>query len=215
MKHSVMTFEQFSKQTNTPALNEGAGAGYNVLVGGLKIDPNTIEVSDIKSDKNFNYIEWKANLQPCVMDDWATSSYYDGIDSKNSPMELDFDIKGGEVRGWMEDFDGYIDDNGVFKKERLVYDLKYYLAEDGGFTVYDMIGGGWVHTKLTNPFVLGGEDYVEKGKVLKDDYRKGRDVFSGGGDENNWGIYYVSIDSPDYVNFVNSFYKNPEDYYMD
>ena len=213
MKHNVMTFEQFSKKTNAPSLNEGAGAGYNMLVGGLKIDPNTIEVSDIKSDKKFDYFEWKAKLQPCVMDDWATSSYYDGIDSEHSPIELDFEVKGGEVRGWMEDLDGYIDDNGTFKKEHLVHDLKHYLAENDGFTVYDMIGGGWIHTNLTNPFALGNTDYVEQGKVLKDDYRKGRDTFSGGGNENNWGIYYVSIDSPEFVDFVNDFYDDPQQYY--
>jgi len=198
-----MKILKIDEMFSTHRINEGAGAGYNVMFGDLEIDVNTIEITDPLKDSDGNgYFEWKAKLKPCNMKEWATSSYYDGTDSNSSHIEFDFDIKGGEVRGWMETSE-FLGENGKFNKS---YALNFLKEMDGvGFSLSDMIGGGWVHTNLSNPIEIGSGNYVEEGKVLESDYRKSHGWDK---DENEYGIYYAKIDAKEFADFVNDFYKN-------
>lgn len=203
----IMLFEEFSQAKPQP-INEGAGAAYDVMLGGLQIDANSVKISDKKVNKDGGeYFIWTASLKPKMAEEWATASYYDGIDDSTIHYTLDFDIKGGEVKGW-QDANSFVGNNGEFDKNAATEYIKDFANVT--FSLSGLIGGGYTHTNLTNPFVLGEEDYVEEWKVLESDYRKSHGYNR---DDNEYGIYYAAIDAPDFVDFVNEFYKNPEYYY--
>lgn len=210
MKHTVMTYEQFSTRPDGRAVNEGAGAGYDVMIGGLMIDKNTVKVDvndTVRYVPDTDSVRWSAKLLPSDMTEWATASYYDSIDSENIDWES-YKIKGGEVRGFWSVGEDMMR-NGAPDENAIMAGIKEEIDNVGQFTLSQMFGGGWSHSNLDNPIEMG--DVNAKGDwddLIKKDHRINYDRGS-----NDYGIYYASIDAPEFVEMVNDFYDDPEQYY--
>lgn len=154
-------------------LNEGAGAGYTVLIEGL--NAKSIKVAKEGEMKGRDkIIRFEATLDKSLVD-WQAESYYEGVSSEgiwyNDMIIDEYDdeqktVLGGKISGYV-----YLDDvdNGrptyesdpVTRKDIKDF-INNYLTE---FTIEAPYGRGWVHVDLTDPMEFHNIEIKDSYKV--------------------------------------------------
>lgn len=140
------------------ALNEGAGAGYDVTIKGLYVK----DVKILKSEQKGKdvIIKFQAKLKGSHVE-WKAVDYYNGVDSRgifiDGELVEEFDdlqrsVNGGEIYGYVyeQDVADYTGNDEVGYEEIQTYINEH--LDDFEFTT--MYGGGWVHSNLTDPMVF-------------------------------------------------------------
>lgn len=143
------------------ALNEGAGAGYDVTFEGLNVKSVRLGKPEMKGRDEI--IKFTATLDKSVVE-WKAIGYYEGVTSKgiyyNDDLVDDFDdqqktVEGGEVSGYV-----YLED---VRNRRPTWesapikrtDIKAFIIDWlTDFSVTSMYGRGWIHQNLTDPIIL-------------------------------------------------------------
>lgn len=143
------------------ALNEGAGAGYDVTFEGLNAKSVRLGKPEMKGRDKI--VKFTATLDKSIVE-WKAIGYYEGVTSKgiyyNDDLVEDFDeqqktVEGGKVSGYV-----YLED---VENRRPTYmsdpitrnDIKTFITEWlTDFSVTSMYGRGWIHQNLTDPLIL-------------------------------------------------------------
>ena len=123
-------------------LCEGPGAGYELTFKGLKLDPDSVELTGTEKMNGYDTFTFKAKIQSCDIDEWSAYGYYYGINSEED--YCDKHVNGGFVEGYV-----YVDDldednqTPEYAKDLISYDIKCTKTFDVEKYMY---GGGYIHS---------------------------------------------------------------------
>lgn len=206
---------------NGGRLNEGAGAGYEVVLDGLVAKKGTGkpegEWVDYKplypgSEETERIRLFRMELEPCVLDKWSASGYYNGIASDSDNMffeygsEEDRKVDGGFFSGVV-----FYSDVAQFAGKDVVddEDVARFLDDEfsGEFSVKFMYGRGWVHVDLTDPVKLG--TLFEKTEDVAKAKREILDYEIGGTDY--VAVTYAEVNAPNITGDVNFYFAHCDD----
>lgn len=202
-------------------LNEGAGAGYEIVLDGLVAKKGTGkpegEWVDYKplypgNEETERIRLFRMELEPCVLDKWSASGYYNGIASDSDNMffeygsEEDRKVEGGFFSGVV-----FYSDVAQFAGKDVVddEDVARFLDDEfsGEFSVKFMYGRGWVHVDLTDPVKLG--TLFEKTEDIVKTKREILDYEIGGTDY--VGVTYAEVNAPNITGDVNFYFAHCDD----
>lgn len=183
------------------ALNEGAGAGYDVTFEGLNVKSVRLGETEVRGKDKI--IKFTATLNKDIVE-WKAIGYYEGVTSEgiyyNDMLVDDFDdeqktVKGGKISGWVY-FEDVVDSQPTWESGPITKkDVKEYIVKWlTDFNITSMYGAGWVHSNLTDPIVLTDIDI-----------------------EDHYHVSYVhidtiEIDAPEITKTVNWYFENYLDF---
>lgn len=174
------------------ALNEGAGAGYTVIIDGL--NATNIQLGEKTMKGNDEIIKFTADIVPGVVEKWSAESYYDYISSDGLEYDgqilqeyddEDKQVNGGSIEGYI-----YIDDIYDANEEDAINYIQDHLSD---FMIEVQYGSGWVHIDLTNPMEF--EDCEAK---VRDHYYGSETVY----------FDKIQIDAENIVDDINWFFEH-------
>lgn len=202
-------------------LNEGAGAGYDVTLNGLKIDKNSV---NIIGETNNKVAIWEAKILPCVVDEWKAIGYYDGITSDTDDKRYFFTdgdkkVNGGLIRG-IVDLDDIEEDtkNGQIDEISIINYIKDNINDT--VDISSSFGWGWVHIDLDDEFELGYNldcknlKNFEYGMYVKVGAYHGHleEIGNAGGEYyGELSVYYAKINAPVIAHCINDYFEHKDD----
>jgi len=190
----VLKMETFKNFKKAVLLNEGAGAGYYVTLSGLEaVD---IELTGRRTEDSDVLVTFKAKLAESIVD-WSAESYYEYVSSEglyyNDDLVSEYDdddkrVKGGSIEGYV-----YLSDVRYDRDAEDTEVLDYIKDNLQVFSVKTMVGGGYIHTSLTNPMVFKDTQTLDEST-----YHDGDTVY----------FDTLSIDAEGIVHAINWFFEN-------
>ena len=147
------------KNSIKQVLNEGPGAGYDVSFKGLNI--SQLRSFKVGEKNGQRIIEFKAILAPGIVE-WSAAGYYDSVTSKgiyyDNELVDEFDeqqktVNGGELSGYVyeSEVSDYMANGGQVTTKDVADYIRWHLQD---FSFKTMVGGGYVHTDLSDPMVF-------------------------------------------------------------
>lgn len=186
------------KNSIKQVLNEGPGAGYDVSFKGLNI--SQLRSFKVGEKNGQRIIEFKAILAPGIVE-WSAAGYYDSVTSKgiyyDNELVDEFDeqqktVNGGELSGYVyeSEVSDYIANGGQVTTKDVSDYIRWHLQD---FSFKTMVGGGYVHTDLSDPMVF------ENVEVTPEDSYYGSE-----------GVYlnYIEIRAKNISDTINWFFAN-------
>lgn len=183
------------------ALNEGAGAGYDITFEGLKV--KTIRVGKSEVVDKDRIVRFEATLDKSLVD-WKAEGYYEGVTSDgiyyNDYLAEEFDdeqktVLGGKISGWVY-FENVADSKPTWDSSKVTkIDVQNYIKDWlTKFSFTTMYGAGWMHVYLSDPMIFENIEI-----------------------EDRYGSTYVYIDTieinaPEITKTINWYFKNYLDF---